>query len=116
MAMTDAVPHPMVLPPRPVASEALLQAVVQAYNLPQANTPIDLGGSSNLNLLVPGPDGGRVIRVYRAWVSPERLDGIQSVRAALRGAGLPFTETITAADGRPWIRFGDWLVEAEPFV
>jgi Ser/Thr protein kinase RdoA (MazF antagonist) len=114
--MAAPVLHPTALPPRPMASAALLQAVVQAYALPQAGKPIDLGGSSNLNLHLPAPDGGHVIRVYRAWVSPERLSGIQSVRAALRRAGLPFTQTIPAADGRPWIRFGDWLVEVEPFV
>jgi Ser/Thr protein kinase RdoA (MazF antagonist) len=57
-----------------------------------------------------------VARIYRAWVTQERLEGIQSVRATLRAAGLPFPQTRPAADGRMFIPFADWLVEVEPFV
>src|SRR6266566_10094427 len=42
---------------------------------------------------------GYVARIYRAWVTQERLEGIQSVRATLRAAGLPFTQTRPSADG-----------------
>ncbi len=94
-----------IRPFRPMRSPELIDTVVRAYELTPTGDPIELGGSSNLNLQLPGPDGGHVVRVYRAWVNPRRLEGIQSVRAALR-----------AADGRPWIRFADWLVEVEPFV
>jgi Ser/Thr protein kinase RdoA (MazF antagonist) len=105
-----------IRPFRPIRSPELIDTVVRAYELTPNGDPIELGGSSNLNLQLPGPDGGHVVRVYRAWVTPRRLEGIQSVRAALRAAGLPFTETRPSADGRPWIRFADWLVEVEPFV
>jgi Ser/Thr protein kinase RdoA (MazF antagonist) len=57
-----------------------------------------------------------VARIYRAWVTPRRLEGIQSVRAALRAAGLPFTQARPLADGRTFLSFADWLVEVEPFV
>jgi Ser/Thr protein kinase RdoA (MazF antagonist) len=97
-------------------SPELIDTIVRAYKLTPNGDPIDLGGSSNLNLRLPGPDGGHVARVYRAWVTPRRLEGIQSVRATLRAAGLPFTQTRPSADGRPWIHFADWLVEVEPFV
>jgi homoserine kinase type II len=105
-----------MLPVRPLKSPELIDTLVRAYKLTPKGDPIDLGGSSNLNLLLPGRDGGHVARIYRAWVTQERLEGIQSVRAALRGAGLPFTQTRLSADGRPFIRFADWLVEVEPFV
>src|SRR6266705_478345 len=105
-----------IRPFRPIRSPELIDTIVRAYELTPNGDPIELGGSSNLNLQLPGPDGGHVVRVYRAWVTPRRLEGIQSVRAALRAAGLPFTETRPSADGRPWIRFADWLVEVEPFV
>src|SRR5713226_5594261 len=105
-----------IRPFRPIRSPELIDTVVRAYELTPNGDPIELGGSSNLNLQFPGPDGGHVARVYRAWVTPGRLEGIQSVRAALRAAGLPFTETRPSADGRPWIRFADWLIEVEPFV
>src|SRR5262249_20250854 len=52
----------------------------------------------------------------RAWVTQERLEGIQSVRGTLRAAGLPFTQILPTTNGRPWISFADWLVEVEPCV
>jgi len=97
-------------------SPGLIDAIVRAYNLPLTSDPVDLGGSSNLNLLLPGRDRGYVARIYRAWVTPRRLEGIQSVRAELRAAGLPFTQARPLADGRTFLSFADWLVEVEPFV
>ncbi len=97
-------------------SPGLIDAIVRAYNLPRNFDPIDLGGSSNLNLLLPERDRGYVARIYRAWVTPRRLEGIQSVRATLRAAGLPFTQARPSVDGRTSISFDDWLVEVEPFV
>jgi Ser/Thr protein kinase RdoA (MazF antagonist) len=105
-----------MLPVRPIKSPELIDAVVRAYDLTLNSDPIDLGGSSNLNLLLPGSDRGDVARIYRAWVTPRRLEGIQSVRAALRAAGLPFTQIRPSADGRTFISFAHWLVEVEPFV
>jgi len=105
-----------MLPVRPMKSPELIDTVVWAYKLTPTSEPIDLGGSSNLNLLFPGPTGGHVARIYRAWVTPRRLEGIQSVRATLRAAGLPFTQTRLSDDGRTFIHFADWLVEVEPFV
>jgi len=105
-----------MLPVRPMKSPGLIDAIVRAYNLPLTSDPVDLGGSSNLNLLLPGRDRGYVARIYRAWVTPRRLEGIQSVRAALRAAGLPFTQARPLADGRTFLSFADWLVEVEPFV
>jgi Ser/Thr protein kinase RdoA (MazF antagonist) len=97
-------------------SPELIDTVVRAYSLTRNFDPIDLGGSSNLNLLFSGPNGGHVARIYRSWVTPRRLAGIQSVRATLRAAGLPFPQIRPSADGHTFIHFADWLVEVEPFV
>jgi hypothetical protein len=82
---------------RPMKSPELIDTIVRAYNLTPNGDPIDLGGSSNLNLLFSEGDLGYVARVYRAWVTPVRLEAIQSVRATLRAAGLPFTQIRPAA-------------------
>ena len=105
-----------MLPVRPMKSAELIDTVVRAYELTTNGDPIDLGGSSNLNLLFPEGELGYVARIYRAWVTQERLEGIQSVRAPLRAAGLPFPQTRPAADGCLFLPFADWLVEVEPFV
>src|SRR5579883_3051548 len=105
-----------MLPVRPMNSPGLIDTVVGAYELTLTSDPIDLGGSSNLNLLLPGRDRRYVARIYRAWITPQRLEGIQSIRSTLRAAGLPFPLTKPSADGRLWISFADWLVEVEPFV
>ena len=116
MAQDLTVGARRMLPVRPMKSPGLIDAIVQAYNLPRNFDPIDLGGSSNLNLLFPERDRRYVARIYRAWVTPRRLEGIQSVRATLRAAGLPFTQVRPSADGRTFISFADWLVEVEPFI
>jgi Ser/Thr protein kinase RdoA (MazF antagonist) len=114
--MTEPIHSGTVRPVRPMTSTDLIDTVVRAYELTPNGDPIELGGSSNLNLLFPGKDLGQVARIYRAWVTPRRLEGIQFVRATLRSAGLPFTQTRPSADGRTFIHFADWLVEVEPFV
>src|SRR5712692_5712810 len=90
-----------MLPVRPMKSRGLIDAIVRAYNFPRNFDPIDLGGSSNLNLLLPERDRRYVARIYRAWVTPRRLEGIQSVRATLRAAGLPFTQVRPRLMGAP---------------
>ena len=42
-----------MLPVRPLKSPELIDTVVRAYDLTRNFDPIDLGGSSNLNLLLP---------------------------------------------------------------
>src|SRR6516162_8633645 len=49
-----------MLPIRPMKSPELIDTVVRAYELTPNGDPIDLGGSSNLNLLFPRGDLGYV--------------------------------------------------------
>jgi hypothetical protein len=74
-------------PFRPMRSPELIDTLVRAYELTPNGDPIELGGSSNLNLQLPGPDGGHVARVYRAWVTPRR-DPVRPGRPAARRAPL----------------------------
>jgi len=76
----------------------------------------DLGGSANLNLLVDDRSGRFVARVYRPFVTPARLDGLQRVRRALSAHGLPVVAPVPTRAGRPWSWLEDRLVEVEPFV
>ena len=82
----------------------------------------DLGGSSNLNLLVTDiPDGadvtgaaqGRrryVVRVYRPWVTAERLADMQLVRRRLASGGVPCVQPVSTLDGESWITVDGRLV------
>lgn len=93
----------------------LLQTVRDRYGLGDGLAAIDLGGSSNLNLLVTGAAGRYVVRVYRPWITPDRLAAIQLVRRTLHSGGVPTPETVFALDGSGWIVVDDRLVEVERY-
>jgi homoserine kinase type II len=80
----------------------------------------DLGGSSNLNLLLTDTDaaGPRrfVVRVYRPWVTAARLADMQIVRRQLAQGGVPCALPLPTLDGEPWIVVDGRLVEVEPYV
>jgi hypothetical protein len=76
-----------MLPIRPMKSPELIDTIVRAYELTLSSDPIDLGGSSNLNLLLPGRDLGHVARIYRAWVTPRR-DPVRPSHPSCRRAPL----------------------------
>jgi Ser/Thr protein kinase RdoA (MazF antagonist) len=106
----------VVIPERPVPSARLLDDLRRRYGLAWAGDPVDLGGSSSLNLRLRARRGDVVVRVHRAWLEPARLTAIQAVRAALREAGLPLAEPVPAGDGSPWTVVGGQLVEVERYV
>ncbi len=89
----------MFISERPVPSVRLLEHVRLRHGLEWAGDPVDLGGSSSLNLLLRDIGGDVVVRVHRAWLEPARLTSIQTVRSVLREADLPFAESIPALDG-----------------
>ena len=86
------------------------------YGLRWDGEPVDLGGSNNLNVHLPGSDGGWVARIYCPWTSPARLRAIQLVRSTLVSAGLPFASTVAALDGDTSIAFDGRVVEVERYV
>src|SRR3954470_1102192 len=98
------------------ASPALLHALGERYGL-TGESAKDLGGSSNLNLLVAGGGQERyVVRVYRPWVTPERLADMQLVRWRLAEGGVPAALPVPTVDGEQWIVVDGRLVEVEPYV
>jgi Ser/Thr protein kinase RdoA (MazF antagonist) len=101
---------------RPIPSAQLLKHLQLRHGLSWAGDPVDLGGSSSLNLLLHDRRGDVVARVHRNRLTSARLTSIQAVRCALRDAGLPFPEPVPAVDGSLWTTLGEHLVEVERYA
>ena len=89
---------------------------MRGYGVAPTSAPQDLGGSSNLNLLVTRGNVKLVARVYRPSVPVARLTDIQRARRLLREQGLPCVVPIPASDGSDWVAVGERLLELEPYV
>jgi hypothetical protein len=76
-------------------------ALGDRYGIGNGEDSKDLGGSSNLNLLLTGTGGrGRyVVRVYRPWVTAARLADMQLVRRRLALGGVPCARAGLATAG-----------------
>ncbi len=98
---------------RASSSPELFKRLREAYGIDVDESALDLGGSANLNLLV---DGRWVVRVYRPYVTPARLDAINIARTALALGGVPTSRPQSSLDGRPWTRLTGRLVEVEPYI
>ncbi len=97
-------------------SPALLDALRVRYGIGNGEDAKDLGGSSNLNLLIA--DGGKryVVRVYRPWITAGRLRDMQMVRRTLARGGVPCVAPVATLDGQSWMVVDGRLVEVEPYV
>lgn len=100
---------------RGVASSTLFDALREQYGL-RGEGGKDLGGSSNLNLLLTAGRHRYVVRVYRPWVTAARLAAMQLVRRQLASGGVPCPQPIQTLNGESWIVVDDRLVEVEPYV
>ena len=76
----------------------------------------DLGGSVNLNLLVTDGRSLRVARVYRPFVTGQRVAALQAVRRHLASHGIPCAGPIPTLGGRGWETFQGRTIEVEPYV
>jgi Ser/Thr protein kinase RdoA (MazF antagonist) len=94
----------------------LLKTVRDSYGINGLEVSIDLGGSSSLNFLAVNNEGHYVVRVYRPYVTEARLADTNLARQALNSHGIPSSEVLSTLDGKPWIIFGDRLVEVERYV
>jgi len=101
---------------RATPSDVLLGAVRRAYGLGDGPDLVDLGGSSNLNLLAGAGDERAVVRVYRPHVTVDRLRAMQRVRHALARGGVPCAPRVPTRDGQAWLAVADRLVEVERYV
>ena len=98
------------------ASARLFAALHDQYGIRGGEGAHDLGGSSNLNLLLPDGQHRYVVRVYRPWVTAARLAAMQLVRQRLARGGVPCPQPIPTRTGESWIQVDDRLVEVEPYV
>jgi Ser/Thr protein kinase RdoA (MazF antagonist) len=99
---------------RAKVSSELLRALADRYGI--RGKFADLGGSSNLNLLIEQGPSRFVVRVYRPWLTPSRLADMQLVRRELARGGVPCIQSIETRAGETWIVVEDRLVEVEPYV
>jgi Ser/Thr protein kinase RdoA (MazF antagonist) len=101
---------------RATLSPELLEAVRDCYGPVSVSGVVDLGGSSNLNVLVQNGNLRYVIRVYRPYVTEARLRDLQLVRRELAAGGVPCSAALPTRDGQPWITIDGRLVEVEYYV
>jgi Ser/Thr protein kinase RdoA (MazF antagonist) len=94
----------------------VLDALRTDFGIDTTGTPIDLGGSANLNLAVQSSAGRYVVRVYRPSVTSERLHDIQRARQAINDAGVSSPLPIPTRDGHDWSTVDGRLVEVERYV
>jgi Ser/Thr protein kinase RdoA (MazF antagonist) len=100
---------------RAAPTAELTQALLRRYGIDSRQSR-DLGGSSNLNLLVSDGRARYVVRVYRTYVTAGRLAAIQLVRRELDRAGVPCPRLVATRDGEPWVSIGGRLIEVELYV
>jgi len=101
---------------RAIASPDLEEFLRAHWGMGPAGAAPDLGGSANLNLLVTDGRSLRVARVYRPFVTGQRVAALQAVRRHLARHGVPCAEPIAARGGRGWETFQGRAVEVEPYV
>src|SRR5258707_15592561 len=101
---------------RAESSPELFDVLQDRYGIEASAPPTDLGGSSNLNLLVTDHDDRFVVRVYRPWVTTARLSDIQRVRRQLIQGGVPCSQTVLTRDGEGLAEVDGRLVEVERYV
>lgn len=94
----------------------LFGMLLNQYGIRVGESARDIGGSSNLNLLVDDQGEQYVVRVYRPWVTAARVGDMQLARQRLAESGVPCVQPIPALNGEGWITVDDRRVEVEPFV
>ncbi len=101
---------------RATLSPELFTALSDHYDIDIGEDIFDLGGSSNLNLLVSNNSRQYVLRVYRPYVTETRLRGLHLVRRELTARGVPCAEVVATRDGQSWTVLDGRLVEVEHYV
>jgi Ser/Thr protein kinase RdoA (MazF antagonist) len=87
---------------RATVSAGLAEFLRAHWGVRPAGAAPDLGGSANLNLLVTDRRSLQVARVYRPFVTGQRVAALQTVRGHLARHGVPCAEPIPALGGRGW--------------
>ena len=98
-AHDDPEPPRRGLLDRPVKPANLEEALGVRFGLTATRPLEDIGGSSTLNLRMQTAARAYVVRIYRDWVTPARLEAIQAARCHLATAGIPCLPPIPANNG-----------------
>jgi Ser/Thr protein kinase RdoA (MazF antagonist) len=101
---------------RTIVSADLEEFLRAHWGVRPAGAAPDLGGSVNLNLLVTDGRTLQVARVYRPFVTGQRVAALQAVRRHLARHGIPCAEPIPGRGGRRWETFQGRAVEVEPYL
>ncbi len=101
---------------RAIVSPDLEEFLRAHWGVRPAGAAPDLGGSANLNLLVTDGRSLQVARVYRPFVTGQRVTALQAVRHHLARHSIPCPKPIPARSGRGWEIFHGRAVEVEPYV
>jgi homoserine kinase type II len=104
------------LGPRASLTPDLLSTVAHAYGLGPMHTVADLGGAYNLNVRLNSDAGDFVLRVYRPWVTPQRLQAIQAVKRQLHTVGIPLVLPLPTRDGQTVFTYAQRCIELEPHL
>jgi Ser/Thr protein kinase RdoA (MazF antagonist) len=104
------------LGPRAGPDDALLDEAAATFGLGAIQAARDLGGTYNLNLRLYTAGGSFVLRVHRPWVTAERVAVLQVAKQRLAAAGFPVSVPLATTEGEPALRWGNRMVEVEPFV
>src|ERR671932_574107 len=96
---------PEEIGPRAVGSAELCDVVAAAYRLGTIQTVQDVWGTYNLNLRLQTDSGAYIVRVYRPWVTRERIETLQSTRTMLARAGFPAVTALPTIFVETSVRF-----------
>lgn len=107
---------PFPLGPRALLSAGLLHTLEQHYAFGPIHTYRDLGGAYNLNARVETPRGIYVARVYRPWITAQRLRALHALKHWLHTQQLPIVLPIPTVAGNTLTTYQDRLIEVERFL
>ena len=109
--MSEAANIPRGPALRPKVSTGMLHAVREQYGI-AGNVVRDLGGSSNLNLLMEAAGHRYVARVHRTWVTSSRLADVQ---ALVQSGGNDLVERLSKmVDVSQLIETASWNILSRP--
>jgi len=97
-------------------TKELTELLSDEYGFTKSAKYIDLEGSSSLNLYVESNQIRYIVRIYRPYVTANRLDDIIRIRKKLNESGVPFSKTYQNIKGQNYTEWNGRLVEVEYFV
>jgi len=102
--------------PRASFDDELRNTIAEQLNVGFITTTKDLGGTYNLNVLLQTTSGTYVVRVYRPWVTYERVNMVQQVKQVLYKNAFPVAIPVASKAGETIFFYRDRYVEVEHFI